>query len=276
MKSPKTPRRLPGRLRLAAAVCASALGGCIARRALYPAPRFEVPSPPPKPLTEVFLAIGPHDSVSAWYRPHPSLPDTAPALLYLHGNGENLGTMYRWGLFERLSALGVHLLAIDYPGYGLSTGKPSEQSIGHACDTALAWLARRHEHSPVIVCGWSLGAAAAIAAAARNPHRCHGLVAMSAWTTVSEVAAQFYPRFLVRLFLRDRYNSLEAIGRVRSPLLLIHGREDRLIPHDHGKALMKAAHDKRQWVSLPGRGHNDLLDDPRVWQTLTAFTRSLR
>jgi hypothetical protein len=235
-----------------------------------------VPSPPPEPFIEVFLPVSPRDSIAGWYRYDQTLPDSAPALLYLHGNGENLATMHRWGLFDRLSALGVHVLAIDYPGYGRSTGTPSEQSVGRGCDEALRWLAGRHERGDIIVCGWSLGAAAVIGTAARNPELYDRLIAMSPWTTVSDVAARFYPRFLVKLVLNDHYNSLEAVRGISSPLLIIHGREDTLIPHSQGERLKAAAPDGVRWVSLPGTGHNDLPDDPRVWDAIETFIQTSR
>jgi pimeloyl-ACP methyl ester carboxylesterase len=254
---------------------ASFLTGCLVRSTVYPAPGIAVPPDPPSGHEEVRLELSNGVQVSAWWNHNQSLPDSAPALLYLHGNGENLETMRLSGVFGTLANMGAHVMAIDYPGYGRSTGTPSERSVLEACDTALQWLAGRHPESRRILCGWSLGAAAAISTAARNPVLADGLVAMSAWTTLIDVASRFYPRFLVKILVRDRYNSLVAIQRVKCPVLLIHGREDGLIPLRQGEKLAAAAPTLRRWVSLAGAEHNDLLDSPVVWAEIRAFIQTL-
>jgi len=251
------------------------LTGCIVRGAVYPAPGIAVPEIPPPGVEEVRLEPEGGGSVVCWWHHDESLPDTAPILLFLHGNGENLETMRLAGTLERLVDLQVHVLALDYPGYGRSGGAPSERSVEQACDAALVWMGEHYPHSRRVVCGWSLGAAAAISVAARNPGLVDGLVAMSAWTNLADVAARFYPRFLVRLLVRDRYNSLDAVRHLRCPLLLVHGKNDRLIPVGQGEQLRRAAPTAQRWVVLEGSEHNDLLDNPVVWAEIRTFLRTL-
>ncbi|MBD3392742.1 MAG: alpha/beta fold hydrolase [Chitinivibrionales bacterium] len=250
------------------------LGGCFVRSSLYPAPNVRV-AEPPVGFEEVVLSLSSGQTVSCWHLLDPALPETAPALLYLHGNGENLETMRLSGTLESLVNLKMHVLALDYPGYGKSGGKPSEESLAEACDSALAWLAGQYATCRRIVCGWSLGAAAGIGVAARNPGSVDGLIAMSAWTSLVDVASRFYPWFLVKLLVRDQYNSLAAIGKVTCPVLLVHGRQDSLIPAQQGQKLSRAAPRLQRFVTLPGVQHNDLLGRRVVWAEIRKFVGSI-
>ena len=259
----------------------------LVRQMLYPSPPVPVPSPPPPPLEEVILELPGGERAVAWARPHRQA--ASPAVLYFHGNGENLETVRMSGLFEELAALGAHVLAVDYPGYGRSTGEPSEASLTAAGEAGLAWLARRHPESKRVVIGWSLGAAVAIRTAARAAHasgplRVDGLILMSAWSDLASLAATHYPSWLVGLGLKDKYDSVAAAAEVRAPVLMVHGEVDELIPLAQGRRLHEAlasSAGRRQepgwcrFVEVPGAGHNDLLSRSEVWRQLGDFLRSL-
>ena len=129
---------------VAAAMASNLVGGSLVRQMIYPAPPIEVPSPPPEPLMEVDLTLADGTQVAAWHLPppgpaaieNPSGGANRPAMLFFHGNGENLGTMLLSGFFDELSALGVPVLAVDYPGYGRSGGRPSEAALAAAAELA--------------------------------------------------------------------------------------------------------------------------------------------
>jgi pimeloyl-ACP methyl ester carboxylesterase len=246
-----------------------------AQQALYPAPGVAVPSPPPAPLEEVVLDLSTGERAVAWAWAEPGLPPEAPVALFFHGNGENLETM-RWaGLYDDLARLGVAFLAVDYPGYGRSTGSPSEEGVMATGEAAVTWARRRHPGRPVVLCGWSLGAAVAIPIAARHPEQVRGLIALSPWTSLAEVAAEHFPGFLVKMLLRERYESLAAARRVRVPALVIHGDLDDLIPAVQGQRIAEALAGPKRWVPVPGTGHNDLFARSEVWREIAAFLRSI-
>lgn len=244
-----------------------------ARSALYPAPSVPVPSPPPLPLEEVRLTLGTGETAVGWARAASSLPSEAPVVLFFHGNGENLQTMSWAGMFEDLEQLGVAYLAVDYPGYGRSSGRPSEEGLMATGDAAVAWARRHHPGRPLVLCGWSLGAALAIPTAARHPAEVQGLIALSPWTSLADVASHHFPAFLVKALLRERYASLDAARRVRIPALVIHGDLDDLIPAAQGKLIAEALAGPTKWVPVPGAGHNDLFAQPVVWREMAAFLR---
>jgi uncharacterized protein len=233
-----------------------------ARQMLYPAPPVPVPSPPPPPLEEVWLDLPTGDRVLAWaYTPN-DLRAEAPVVLFFHGNGENLETV-RWaGLFEELGRLGVAVVASDYPGYGRSTGVSSEEGLNATGDAALAWVRQRHAERPVVIAGWSLGAALA-------------LIAMSPWTTLREVAVGIFPEFAVKAMLRETYDSRAAARTIRVPALVIHGERDDLIPVEHGKEIASVLGGSTRWVPVSRAAHNDLLGRREVWQEIERFLSGL-
>jgi pimeloyl-ACP methyl ester carboxylesterase len=248
-----------------------------ARQMLYPAPPVPVPSPPPPPLEEVRLDLdiangGP---AVAWFLVQPELPPTAPLVVFFHGNGENLETV-RWsGLFEELGGLGAAVLAADFPGYGRSPGPPSEEGLNATGDATVAWAREHHPERPLVVAGWSLGAALAIATVARHPEQVRGLIALSPWTTLHEAAMAIFPEFAVKAMVRETYDSREAARRIRVPALVIHGTEDDLIPAAHGEEIASVLAGPKRWVPVKNAAHNDLLGRREVWAAIGEFLAGL-
>lgn len=234
---------------------------------LYPVPLVAVP-PPPAPYEEVSIESPSGLRVSAWHA-GPRSPEAA-ALVVFHGNGEHLGTMAGSGTLERVAEPGGPALVVEYPGYGEAEGTPSESSLLAAGAAATNWMAARYPERPLVLFGWSLGAAVAVQIAA-DRDALGGLVLASAWTTLDEVARQHFPGVLVGLFLRERYDSLEAAGRVDAPVLMLHGDRDAIVPVRLGRRLSEAFPGEVRWVSLPDAGHNDLLSRPEVWREVAAF-----
>lgn len=266
-------RRWPRRLAAVAVVLAlfwgvSLMFGDVIRSMIYPVPPVPVPSPPPAPLEEVTLSGGAGERLVAWWLPPPR-PD-APAVLMLHGNGENLETMRRAELFADFAALGAGVLAVDYPGYGRSAGSPREEANVAAAEAAWEWLRERHS-GPRLLAGWSLGAAVAVQVAARRGGEADGLLLMSGWDRLAEVAVLHFPPWLVETTLPERYDSLAAAAEVACRSLVIHGDTDEIIPARLGRRLFTALPEPKRWVEVPHAGHNDLLARPEAWSAIGAF-----
>ncbi|PYQ59028.1 MAG: hypothetical protein DMF53_19440 [Acidobacteria bacterium] len=246
-----------------------------ARQILYPAPPVPVSSPPPAPLEEVWLDLLEGNRVQAWTLIPPSLPPTAPLVLFFHGNGENLETL-RWsGLFEEFGRLGVAILAADFPGYGRSTGVPSEEGLTATGEAAVAWARKNHPDRPLVIAGWSLGAALAIATVDRHPEAVRGLIALSPWTTLAECAVEIFPEFAVKAMLREHYDSRSAARRIRVPALVVHGERDDLIPVRQGEEIAAVLGGPKTWVPVRGAAHNDLLGRREVWEAMKRFLAGL-
>lgn len=197
--------------------------------------------------------------ISLWWLPHTD--PQAPTLLYLHGTFRNLeGNQHK---IESLRQAGFSILALDYRGWGQSTAIiPSEQSI--LADARLAWteLVRR-EPRPAqrVIYGHSMGSGVAVDLASQlsYPQDYGGLILESAFTSFADVArsAGFWARVLA-LFSTERFASIDKIGQVHAPLLMLHGQQDDTIPIALGEQLFAAAHAPKQWVSIKAGGHSDL------------------
>ena len=246
--------------------------GCSVRHIVYPAPPVNVPEAP-RPLRSQDWSLRDGARITAWVYEDRNLAPTRPAVLFLHGNGENLETMRQSGLFEELMALEVPFVALDYPGYGRSTGVPSESSLLEAGSVVLGWMRDYFDTRPTVVVGWSLGAAVGIGIVAAEPDGCSGLVTMSAWTSLADVGASHFPRWLVDLAVTDRYESTKAAQKITCPVLAIHGSADRIIPVEQGREV--AAASSAAWLEVPSAGHNDLLSHAIVWDQLSDFLASI-
>jgi pimeloyl-ACP methyl ester carboxylesterase len=244
------------------------------RQSIYPAPPVRVP-PAPAPLEEVAFDLATGERVVAWAHADPALPADRPAVAFFHGNGENLETMRMSGTFDELARLRVAWIALDYPGYGRSSGKASEEGVMAGADAAVAWLRERHPGRPLVLCGWSLGAATAISAAARHPEHVRGLIALSPWTSLADTARIHFPGFMVQAMLREKYDSRAAAQKVRVPALVIHGELDNLIPAVQGKEVAAAFPQPARWVPVSSAGHNDLLARDEVWVEMERFLDGL-
>ena len=242
------------------------------RQILYPVPAFPVPAQPPSGFEEVRLPLPKGGTAHAWARLEPG---ARAAVVLLHGNGENLRTLAYSGILNDLADLGVSFLALDYPGYGRSTGRPSEKGNVAAALAGLEWLEERRPEARQVLFGWSLGAGVAMQAVRDRPSGLAGIVLASPWTRLEDVARRHFPGWLVRLTIVERYDSLAAAAEVDLPVLVVHGREDEIIPVSQGARLAQTFAGPHRWVEIPGAGHNDLLGFPRVWTELAGFLDGL-
>ena len=183
----------------------------------------------------------------------------APGLghvLLCHGNAGNVGDRVLHAAL--LTAVGFDVLLFDYRGYGHSSGKPSERGTYRDARAALACLLGQPDvdSTRVLYLGESLGGAVAIELALAHPPA--GLVLLSAFTSVRQMARVHYPLIPTAL-VPDAYPSLRLIGGLRSPLLVLHGEDDAIVPVEHGRALLHAAPDPKRLRIVPGAGHNDIV-----------------
>ena len=183
-----------------------------------------------------------------------------PTLVYFHGNADGLSGSLR--VTQHLAAEGYGLLLATYRGYDGNPGRPSEAGLYADARAALGWLTRRGvPPSRTVVLGNSLGSGPATEMAATLPLA--GLVLISGYTSLPDVAAAVYPFVPVRLLMRDRFDNLGKIGRVAAPILVLHGTVDRVVPFGHAAALAAAAGARARLVPFEGRGH-ELVGDPAL------------
>jgi len=233
------------------------------RSVLFPAPRLAGGNPLERiPGAERLWLDTDAAHAEAWYLPPLSAtPAPAPLLVFAHGNGELIDD---WAeAFEPPRRWGAAVLLVEYPGYGRSTGSPSQASIAATMASAFDRMTARAEIDPnrIIAYGRSLGGGAACALA--RERRLAALVLESTFTSVRQLARGFgLPGFLVR----DPFDNLDALRSYPGPVLIVHGERDEIIPAQHAAALHAAA--QRSRLALEPCGHNDC---QRPWLLVRDF-----
>jgi fermentation-respiration switch protein FrsA (DUF1100 family) len=196
-------------------------------------------------------------------------------LYYLHGNG---GSLYdRVHLVDSLAARGLDVLMIDYRGYGKSDGVPSERGLYADAEAGLQWLTseRGLPVGQIVLLGKSLGSAVAIELATR--HQFAALIVESGFTSVRDmgrIATPFVPGPLYGI-MSHRFDSIGKIAQVQSPVLVVHGTQDDLVPVEMGRRLYEAAPEPKRWAAVEGGGHDDLAlaEGGAAYDRIAAFVR---
>ncbi|MEO3758615.1 alpha/beta hydrolase [Mycobacterium sp. B14F4] len=214
------------------------------------------------------VAIRTDDGIglNAWYFP---VDGAGPAVLVCHGNGGDRSM--RVPLAAALNRLGMSVLLLDYRGFGGNPGRPTEEGLAADARAAQAWLAAQPGVDRMVYFGESLGAAVVLELATeRAPH---ALVLRSPFTSLPDVAAVHYPWLPVRWLLMDRYPSIERIGSVTAPVLVVAGDRDDIVPEPMSRRLFDAANEPKRYVVVPDAGHNDLdlLAGPQMLDEIGRF-----
>lgn len=209
-----------------------------------------VAPPESLPVEEVWLESAEGQDIHAWWCPQPGANG---AVLFCHGNAGNLSQ--RSGDIQKVrDGLNASVLIFDYPGFGRSGGAPSEAGCYGAADAAYDWLTTRVPAERIVLFGQSLGGGVATDLASRRPHR--ALVLFKTFTSIPDVAFSQYPFLPTSWLLRNRFENLQKIDRCRQPLFIAHGDCDRLIPLTQAERLYEQAPGPKQFLLLPGCGHN--------------------
>jgi alpha-beta hydrolase superfamily lysophospholipase len=180
----------------------------------------------------------------------------APVLLYLHGA--------RWDVrgsaprMRRMHELGFAVLGIDYRGFGRSSAAlPSETLAYEDAAAAWAWLGQQRPGAARYIFGHSLGGAIAVHLAADAPDAA-GLIVEGSFTSIAEVVSSFKWGWLpVGPLITQRFEAAQRIGRVKVPVLVVHGSDDRLIPPALGRALYERAPAPKRFVLVEGGSHHN-------------------
>lgn len=244
-------QRIPGILLFAATLWA--VLAFLARQMIFhpmPYPDGDWDLAPSLGVEDVTLPVAGGDTLHAWWKPAPSAKF---ATLFLHGNAGNL--THRADIVQALPAAGSSVLLLDYRGYGKSTGTPALSNVVMDCAPAIAWLERKgFPPERIVLHGESLGTAVAMQWARQKPWA--GVVLEAPFTSLSGMAGEVLPG-LGRLLIWG-LNSERLMPELRSPLLIIHGRNDEIVPFRMGERLYRLAPDPKQFLPVENAGHNDL------------------
>ena len=196
-----------------------------------------------------FLSTSKGESIAFIHMP---AAEGMPTLLYSHGNAEDLADSEE--LYDEFHASGLGVIAYDYPGYGLSTGTPDENSTQRAIMAVWKHLITSGmKPSSIVITGRSVGTGPSVWLASQIEPA--GLILISPFKSTFTTAFDLP----FSLFPRDRFPNLKRIRSFHRPLLVIHGEEDEVIAVNHGRELVDAcASADKKFQSIPGARHNDL------------------
>ena len=162
---------------------------------------------------------------------------------------------HRLDTINILNGLRINVLIFDYRGYGASSGKPTEEGTYEDARTIYKWLIdNKSDYGKVVVWGRSLGCA--IAAKLAGEEEVSGLVLESGFTSITAMGQKFYPYMPVKWFSKFNYSTVDHLKNVKCPVLVVHSRDDEVVPFDLGNKLFEAAGEPKEFLEIIG-GHND-------------------
>lgn len=211
---------------------------------------------------------GTPEKLQLWWMPQPD--PQAPTLLYLHGTFRNLYLNYP--KIEALRDAGFSVLAVDYRGWGDSSPIiPSEPTIIADANTAWDELTRRQpDPRKRVIFGHSMGGGVAIDLASRKRYLTDyaALITESTFTNLPDVAASVGVLGTIASWItRQNFDSVDKIGKVDAPILMMHGEEDNTVPIALGRKLRDAARPGVRWLEVPGGTHSGLhREAPQLYQ----------
>lgn len=194
-----------------------------------------------------FFVSDDSDSIQYWLLRPGNYNGTT--IFFLHGNAGNL--IYQYGLFKPFADKGYQVLAIDYSGFGFSTGKATRKNVYTDGTSGLDYLLNRNDiiYDKLIIYGQSLGGHLATVIAAENQDKIDGLVIEGAFSSHSDIAAERVP-LLGRIFTREMYSAEKMIQRFHKPVLVIHSTEDQTIPYDQGVRLYELGNEPKELYTI--------------------------
>jgi uncharacterized protein len=220
-------------------------------------------------VEEVVFKAADGTKLIAWYRP---ARGAKPTLLYFTGNSGNAAS--RAGKIKAIAADGYGVFMLNYRRYGGSEGWPSESRIAAdavgAYDTLRGLGVAPHD---VVAYGESLGTAVATRLSLQR--HVEALVLEASFTSIVDVGRLMWKGFPLSLIMADQYRTIERIGAVKAPLLIIHGGRDAIIPLDLARRVFHAASEPKTMAVVPQAGHNDLFDRG-AWERVRGFLDALR
>jgi len=204
------------------------------------------------------------ETISAY---HLKVKDPDKLLIYSHGNAEDIGTARPF--LENFQRLGISVLAYDYPGYGTSTGNPSEDGCYASIEAAFKYATETLGYKPgqITLFGRSLGSGPAAWLAERE--EVAGLIFDGGFTSTFRVMTG------MKLLPWDKFDNLARLPKIKCPILIIHGTNDRVVPFSHAVKNWEAIEGSKYRLFVEGAGHNNLIETAgeEYWGIVTPFIK---
>ncbi len=189
---------------------------------------------------EIFIETDKNIKLKSWFI-EKDLENSKTILLF-HGNAGNLfNRVYK---LNELNKLDLNILIISWRGFSGNEGRPTEKNLYHDANEAVKWLNNRGVNNKnIILYGESLGTGVATELGKRNTFG--GIILESPFTSIAKAAKIYYPFLPINLLLKDRYDSIKKIQSITTPILIMHGKKDNIIPQNMGLELFEKANEPK-------------------------------
>ena len=173
-------------------------------------------------------------------------------LLIFHGNAGDLSNrIYK---LNELNKLEINILLISWRGFSGNKGSPTEKNLYKDAEAAIKWLNKKNvNNNQIILYGESLGTGIAVEMAKKNDF--NSIILESPFTSIENSAKIYYPYLPVKYLLKDRYDTISKIKMVESPIMIMHGEKDDVVPFSMGKELFEKANSPKQSYFTPDDDH---------------------
>ena len=173
-------------------------------------------------------------------------------ILFLHGNAGNL--FNRSYKLNRLNELNLNVLIISWRGFSGNLGKPNETNLYGDAKKAVKWLNDKGvESKNIILYGESLGTGVAVEIGQSN--KFNSIILESPYTSMVKAAKIYYPYLPVKFLLKDKYDSEKKIKNIKTPILIMHGKKDNIVPFYMGKKLFEIANKPKKFLQIEEDDH---------------------
>jgi pimeloyl-ACP methyl ester carboxylesterase len=196
------------------------------------------------------------------------------AVVFCHSRAGNLTLELDAANIERwANELECSVLIFDYPGYGRSEGRPSEEGFYAAADAAYDWLAAKGVPAmQTLIYGRSLGSAVAVELASRRQHL--SLILVSPMTSLPDAAFRQIPFVPTNWLMRNRFDSLSRLDRCVQPTFVVHGDRDHVVPFEQGQRIAAALPGRKRFHRVVGASHGDCVT-PEFYKDLKEFLNDI-
>lgn len=226
----------------------------------------------PQPLQKIDLGTAEQRTVGWYYKQN----ETAPVVIFHHGNASNIQGVVESGFTENLKNMGINFVVFDYPKYGLSTGELNQNGVVAASQAVFDFTKATFPRSKIVVWGRSLGCAPATIIAANNPS-VSKLILTSPWSSFWKLAkhkGNLSEKNAKSAAKGNEYESEVHAKKFFGSVLIHHGTADDVIAFEMGQELAKSFGNQSavNFIAIEGAGHNNLLGD-REWNEIAQFIR---
>lgn len=245
------------------------------RIAFYPVAGVQrTPAAVSLPFDDLRIPTVDGETLHGWWLEH---PEPRAQVIFWHGNGGNLSLWM--DVVVELRRRGFSVLAVDYRGYGLSSGRPSERGIYRDAEAAVREFERRFDRPGVPVVYWGRSIGAPVAASTIAIKRPDAVVLESPMPNARAVIRNNPVLLFFSLFSSYTFATSRFIERYDGPLLVVHGDRDSIVPYSAGQQVFRdAAAARGVFVTIAGADHNDLhvVRPDLYWQAIDRFIAALR